>query len=132
MGGSLRLVAARVGFSAFVALAAAFFALPMLWLVFAPFDPTPTLAARPAGPTLANFRDVFQNPLVLTSLRNSVLLALYAMVLVVAAATWPPTPSAGCACPAATCCCTCCCCSARWSAAPRPWCRCSCWSSSWG
>ena len=87
MGGSLRLVAARVGFSAFVALAAVFFALPMLWLVFAPFDPTPTLAARPAGPTLANFRDVFQNPLVLTSLRNSVLLALYAMVLVVAAAT---------------------------------------------
>ncbi len=87
MGSSLRLVAARVGFSAFVALAAAFFALPMLWLVFAPFDPTPTLAARPAGPTLANFRDVFQNPLVLTSLRNSVLLALYAMLLVVAAAT---------------------------------------------
>jgi multiple sugar transport system permease protein len=87
MGGSLRLVAARVGFSVFVALAGAFFALPILWLVFAPFDPTPTLAARPAGPTLANFRDVFQNPLVLTSLRNSVLLALYAMVLVVAAAT---------------------------------------------
>ena len=45
MGPQLRLVAARVGFSAFVALAAAFFALPMLWLVFAPFDPTPTLAA---------------------------------------------------------------------------------------
>lgn len=43
--------------------------------------------ARLAGPTLANFRDVFQNPLVLTSLRNSLLLALYAMVLVVAAAT---------------------------------------------
>jgi multiple sugar transport system permease protein len=108
MGESFRQVLARVGFSVFVALAAAFFALPMLWLVFAPFDPTPTLAARPAGPTLANFRDVFQNPLVLTSL------------------------SAGSACPAATCCCTCCCCSARWSAAPRPWCRCSCSSSSWG
>lgn len=87
MGESFRQVLARVGFSVFVALAAAFFALPMLWLVFAPFDPTPTLAARPAGPTLANFRDVFQNPLVLTSLRNSLLLALYAMVLVVAAAT---------------------------------------------
>jgi multiple sugar transport system permease protein len=87
MAGSLRQVLARVGFSVFVALAAAFFALPMLWLVFAPFDPTPTLAARPAGPTLANFRDVFDNPLVLTSLRNSLLLALYAMVLVVAAAT---------------------------------------------
>lgn len=87
MGATFRQVLARVGFSVFVALAAAFFALPMLWLVFAPFDPTPTLAARPAGPTLANFRDVFQNPLVLTSLRNSLLLALYAMVLVVAAAT---------------------------------------------
>jgi multiple sugar transport system permease protein len=87
MAETFRQVLARVGFSVFVALAAAFFALPMLWLVFAPFDPTPTLAARPAGPTLANFRDVFQNPLVLTSLRNSLLLALYAMVLVVAAAT---------------------------------------------
>jgi multiple sugar transport system permease protein len=76
MGETFRQVLARVGFSVFVALAAAFFALPMLWLVFAPFDPTPTLAARPAGPTLANFRDVFQNPLVLTSLRNSLLLAL--------------------------------------------------------
>jgi multiple sugar transport system permease protein len=87
MGAAFRQVLARVGFAVFVALAAAFFALPMLWLVFAPFDPTPTLAARPAGPTLANFRDVFENPLVLSSLRNSVLLALYTMALVVAAAT---------------------------------------------
>jgi multiple sugar transport system permease protein len=70
-----------------VAVTAAFFALPMLWLVFAPFDRNPTLATSPPAPTLANFRDVFENPLVLTSLRNSVLLALYTMALVVAAAT---------------------------------------------
>jgi multiple sugar transport system permease protein len=50
MGESFRQVLARVGFSVFVALAAAFFALPMLWLVFAPFDPTPTLAAARPGP----------------------------------------------------------------------------------
>lgn len=83
----VRQVLARLGFSLFVAVTGAFFALPMLWLVFAPFDPTPTLAARPAGPTLANFSDVLRNPFVLTSLRNSVLLALYTMALVVAAAT---------------------------------------------
>jgi multiple sugar transport system permease protein len=87
MGTVARQVLARVGFSAFVAVTAAFFALPMLWLVFAPFDRTPTLATSPPAPTLANFRDVFENPLVLTSLRNSVLLALYTMALVVAAAT---------------------------------------------
>jgi multiple sugar transport system permease protein len=87
MGQVARQVLARVGFSAFVAVTAAFFALPMLWLVFAPFDRRPTLAARPPAPTLANFRDVFENPLVLTSLRNSLLLALYTMALVVAAAT---------------------------------------------
>jgi multiple sugar transport system permease protein len=87
MGRVARQVLARVGFSTFVALAGAFFALPMLWLVFAPFDRTPTLAAALPAPTLDNFRDVFDNPLVLTSLRNSVLLALYTMALVVAAAT---------------------------------------------
>jgi multiple sugar transport system permease protein len=87
MGQVARQVLARVGFTTFVALAGAFFALPMLWLVFAPFDRTPTLAAAPPAPTLDNFRDVFDNPLVLTSLRNSVLLALYTMALVVAAAT---------------------------------------------
>jgi multiple sugar transport system permease protein len=87
MGQVARQVLARVGFTTFVALAGAFFALPMLWLVFAPFDRTPTLAAAPPAPTLDNFRDVFDNPLVLTSLRNSVLLALYTMALVVAAGT---------------------------------------------
>jgi multiple sugar transport system permease protein len=131
MGGAFRQVLARVGFSVFVALAAAFFALPMLWLVFAPFDLPPSLAARPAAPILANFRDVFENPLVLTSLRNSVLLALYAMVLVVAAATLAAYAFSRVRLPGrdllyvllA---------SARWSAAPRPWSRCSCWCSSSG
>lgn len=61
----------------------AFFALPMLWLVFAPFDAQPTLAAEAPGTfTLENFRRVFENPLAATSLRNSVFLSVQAMVLI--------------------------------------------------
>ena len=36
-----------------------FFALPMLWLVFAPFNSDATLAAKPSRPSLDNFHEVF-------------------------------------------------------------------------
>jgi len=77
----------RIGFYLFVVIVGAFFALPMLWLVFAPFDPHPTLAATPpSSPTLANFPDLLKDPYALPSLANSVVLAAATMVLVVAAA----------------------------------------------
>jgi multiple sugar transport system permease protein len=82
-----RQLLARLGFYLFVVLTGGFFALPMAWLILAPFERTPTLAARLSHPTLANLREVLGDPGVLTSLRNSVLLALYTMVVVVAAAT---------------------------------------------
>jgi multiple sugar transport system permease protein len=77
----------RIGFYVFVVIVSAFFALPMLWLVFAPFDAHPTLAATPpSSPTLANFPDLLKDPYALPSLVNSVVLAAATMVLVVAAA----------------------------------------------
>lgn len=77
----------RIAFYVVAALFGAFFALPMLWLVFAPFDAQPTLSAKPPSEfTLENFRRVFDNPLAATSLRNSVLLSVQAMVLITAAA----------------------------------------------
>ena len=49
----------RVLFAAFASLIGAFFALPLLWLVFAPFDESPSLsAAVPRPPTLSNFGDL--------------------------------------------------------------------------
>ena len=78
-----RAVAARVGFYAFAAFAAAFFALPLLWLLVAPFDRHPTFDVETPTWTLANFRDVFDNPNAVTSLRNSTILALATMAVVV-------------------------------------------------
>lgn len=76
----------RIGFYTFVVVVAAYFFLPMLWLVVAPFDRVPTLAAELPEPTFENFSNVFRNPHALRSLGNSVLLALGTMALVVLAA----------------------------------------------
>jgi multiple sugar transport system permease protein len=54
-----RSFASRVAFAGFASLVGMFFALPMLWLVFAPFNSRATLAAKPSRPSLENFRAVF-------------------------------------------------------------------------
>jgi multiple sugar transport system permease protein len=82
----VRAVLVRIGFYVVVIVLGAFFGLPMLWLLAAPFDRTPTLAAGVPEFTLANFARVFDNPFVLPSLRNSVILSLATMALVVLAA----------------------------------------------
>ena len=79
----VRVFLRRLGFYLFVVVTSAFFALPLLWLVLAPFDRHPTLSVEVPSVTLANFRDVFKDPNTVTSLRNSVVLALGTMVLVV-------------------------------------------------
>lgn len=76
----------RLAFYMFVVVVSAFFALPLLWLLFAPFDRNPTLSVKAPSGTLANFRHVFDNPYALTSLRNSVVLALGTMAIVVVVA----------------------------------------------
>jgi multiple sugar transport system permease protein len=74
---------ARVGFYLFAVFVTAYFFLPLLWLVLAPFDRVPTLAAEVPDFTLSNFAEMTENPLAVRSLGNSVLLAGGAMLLVV-------------------------------------------------
>jgi hypothetical protein len=66
----------RIGSYVLIGLGTVFFALPLLWLLSAPFDATPTYAVRPpADFTLDNFAAVGDNRYALPSLLNSVLLA---------------------------------------------------------
>ena len=76
-------VVRRVLFYALMTLVAAFFALPLLWLVFTPFDRHPSLSVKLPEFTLDNFRLLLQNPYALSSLKNSVFIAGGAMVMVV-------------------------------------------------
>ena len=78
-----RHVFARVAFYAVVALLGAVFALPLLWLLLAPFHPQATLSvAIPTEPTLEHFRAVFRNGFAMRALAlNSVVQAVGAMVL---------------------------------------------------
>jgi multiple sugar transport system permease protein len=82
----VRAFLSRLGFYLFVVVVSAFFALPLLWLLLAPFDRHPSLAVEAPSGTLQNFRDVFHDPLVVTSLRNSAILAVATTVIVVVAA----------------------------------------------
>lgn len=83
----VRAVIGRIAFYAFVAVAGLFFAVPMLWLVLAPFNATPGLAAEiPTSVTLDNFRAVLENPFALRSLWNSLVLSVITTLLIIAAA----------------------------------------------
>src|SRR6185503_10287116 len=73
----------RVLFYTALSLVAAFFALPLLWLVFTPFDRHPGLSVKLPDFTLDSFRLLQQNPYALTSLKNSVLIAGATMLMVV-------------------------------------------------
>ena len=86
---SLRAIFARIGFYVGVVLFSSFFALPLLWLVFAPFNRLATLSVRvPEQWTLANFGQVFGNTFALRALaQNSVIQSLGAMLLVTLLAT---------------------------------------------
>jgi multiple sugar transport system permease protein len=66
----------------FVAFVLAFFAIPVLWLVFAPFDKHPQLNVKLPEFTFGNFVTLFSNSSALSSLGNSVILAVGTMVLV--------------------------------------------------
>jgi multiple sugar transport system permease protein len=83
----VRAVLGRIFTYLAIALATGFFALPMLWLVSAPFDDDPQYAVRwPARLTLHNFATIGHNPYAVSSLVNSVLLAAGTMAVVVVAA----------------------------------------------
>ncbi|MGZ4638709.1 MAG: carbohydrate ABC transporter permease [Actinomycetes bacterium] len=76
-------VVRRVLFYVAISLVMAFFALPLLWLVFAPFDRHPSLTVKLPDFTLDNFRALQHNAYALTSLRNSVFIAGGTMLMVV-------------------------------------------------
>jgi multiple sugar transport system permease protein len=80
---AVRRALGRVGFYTFIAVVTAFFALPMLWLVSAPFDSTPGLTPTVPDFTLRNFRALRDNPYALRSLWNSTVLAGGTAVLAV-------------------------------------------------
>ncbi|MGH2601397.1 MAG: hypothetical protein ACRDJ9_18675, partial [Dehalococcoidia bacterium] len=71
-----RRVAGRILFYALVSVLAMFFALPMLWLVTAPFDAHPTYAVSAPSWTLDNFAEIGRNPYAVSSLIASVVLAV--------------------------------------------------------
>lgn len=86
---SFRAILVRIGFYVGAALFATFFALPLLWLAFAPFNRLATLSVRvPERWTLANFSQVFANTFAVRALvQNSVIQAVGAMLLVTILAT---------------------------------------------
>lgn len=71
-----------IGKSVFTALVLAFFVIPVLWLVFAPFDAHPGLNVKLPEFTFNNFKVLFDNPTAIASLGNSLILALGSMVVV--------------------------------------------------
>jgi multiple sugar transport system permease protein len=83
---SVRAVVRRIGFYVLVALVTAFFALPMLWLVSAPFTRNPSFSVRWPDFTLANFSALTESTDALPSLYNSAVLSLWTMLVTVSAA----------------------------------------------
>lgn len=81
-------VLSRIGLYLFAAVAGLFFAVPLLWLVFAPFDAQPTLHVKLPDFTLDNFRGVFENRFALTSLWNSIFIAVVTTLIAVTAAAF--------------------------------------------
>jgi multiple sugar transport system permease protein len=79
-------VAARIGFYAATCLIAVFFALPLLWLITAPFDASPTYGVAVPDFTVDNFATIGANPYAWPSLLNSVLLAVGTAAFVVVGA----------------------------------------------
>ena len=86
-GTVVRGLVGRLLFITFVSVVAIFFALPLLWLISAPFDATPGLSASWPDFTLANFSAVFENPSALRSLWNSISLSVITTVLIILAAS---------------------------------------------
>ncbi len=73
----------RVAFVVMLVLIGVFFALPLTWLVIAPFDATPTMAVKWPDWTLGNFRQLADNPYALGSILNSLILAGGTMLITV-------------------------------------------------
>jgi len=82
-----RAVLARMALVVFLVAVGVFFALPMAWLVVAPFDGAPSMSIRWPDWTLGNLRTLLENPYALRSIGNSLLLAGGTMAITVVAGT---------------------------------------------
>lgn len=83
-----RLFLGRAGFTFLTALIGAIFALPLIWFLFAPFNPRAELGlAVPRPFSLSNFTEVLKNSFAIQALGNSVIQAVGGTVLVAVAAT---------------------------------------------
>jgi multiple sugar transport system permease protein len=76
-----RAIVARVAVYVVLVVVAAYFAVPMLWLLTAPFNAGESLSVGLAHPTLHNFVLVFRDPQALRALINSVIYSVATMVL---------------------------------------------------
>ncbi len=84
----VRYVLARIGFYVFVVLIGMIFAIPLLWLLLAPFNSQAMLSVQiPDEPTLNNFRAVFANTHAMRGLLNSMIQAAGAMVIITVVAS---------------------------------------------
>ncbi|THK39499.1 carbohydrate ABC transporter permease [Ensifer sp. MPMI2T] len=84
----LGLYFARIGFSVATALIGVFFALPLVWFIFAPFNPRAELGLSIPDPfSLTNFEAVFQNGFAMRGLWNSLVQSVGGVILVGAGAT---------------------------------------------
>jgi ABC-type glycerol-3-phosphate transport system permease component len=81
------LVLRRVGYTVFLAVVLAFFAIPMLWLASAPFDSRPGIGLRWPDWTLQNVRATVDHPYALGSLVNSLILCVVATAVTTVLAT---------------------------------------------
>lgn len=78
----------RIGFSALAAILGAFFALPLIWFIFAPFNARAELGVQlPEEWTLQNFFTVFGNGFAMRGLLNSLIQSVGGVILVGIAAT---------------------------------------------
>ena len=87
LGRQLRKVIGRTLFIIVLVIIGVFFALPMAWLVVAPFDANPTMAVKWPEWTLGNFQRLAENPYALGSIGNSLILAIGTMLITVLLAT---------------------------------------------
>ena len=77
----------RLGFVVFITVVSVFFALPMVWLVVAPFDANPTMSVKWPHWTLNNFHRILENPYAFGSIVNSLIISVGVVALTVILAT---------------------------------------------
>ena len=84
--GALRRTAGRAVSAVFVIAVTAFFLVPMLWLLTAPFSYVSNFTVSISEPTLQNFADLFRNPYTGSSLLNSAVYSGGSVAIVVGCA----------------------------------------------